>query len=81
MTGAPSLRCPGFSLLTVAWALNGRELDGIRQAAGGAEANGNDGNAQRHRPLEQRGRCLGQNFGGFWGEAMGEKSKMGNLSI
>jgi len=44
-----------FSLLTVAWALNGRELDGIRQAAGGAEANGNDGNAQRHRPLEQRG--------------------------
>lgn len=57
--------CPGFSLLTVAWALNGRELDGIRQAAGGAEANGNDGHAQRHRPLEQRGQ------GGWFGAKMG----------
>ena len=82
MTGAPP-RCPGFSLLTVAWVLNGRELDGIRQAAGGAEANGNDGNAQRHRPLEQRGRVgwFGAKFPRILGGSHGRSSKMGNTHI
>lgn len=45
-----------FSLLTVAWALNGKELDQIRQAASGDV--GTDGGTAvngSHRPLEQRG--------------------------
>ena len=53
----------GFSLFTVAWAINQKELDEIRHAAGGA---GDQVMPEHERPLEQRGAFF------FWREmAMG----------